>query len=95
LPSPQARTLTVKLDGNVLQSTPDVAFPSLARRLNVAQASLSDYRAWFCMHAVHRAQLFEILSQFWENHFVTQTVQELGLSEQPGLRRNDRGHSGD
>jgi uncharacterized protein (DUF1800 family) len=32
-----------------------------------------DYRAWFSLHAVNSPrQLFEVLSQFWENHFVTQ-----------------------
>ncbi|MSU60112.1 MAG: DUF1800 family protein [Pedosphaera sp.] len=73
LPASQSRTLTVRLDGRVLSSTPDVGTSALNRKLNFAQATLSDYRAWFCMHAVNSPrQLFEVLSQFWENHFVTQ-----------------------
>jgi uncharacterized protein (DUF1800 family) len=73
LPAAPGVTLTVKLDGNILQSTPDLDTAGLYRRLNTQQAALSDYRAWFCQHAVNSPrQLFEILSQFWENHFVTQ-----------------------
>lgn len=73
LPTTQNRTLTVKLDGNLLQSTPDVDLPGVTRKLDTTLANLSDYRAWFCLHAVQsQRQLFEILSQFWENHFVTQ-----------------------
>ncbi|MBI3853723.1 MAG: DUF1800 family protein [Verrucomicrobia bacterium] len=73
LPASQSRTLTVKLDGNLLQSTPDVDVGGLYRRLNTARVGLTDYRAWWCLHAVQsQRQLFEILSQFWENHFVTQ-----------------------
>ncbi len=73
LPTTQNRTLTVKLDGNLLQSTPDLDLPGVTRKLDTTQANLSDYRAWFCLHAVQsQRQLFEVLSQFWENHFVTQ-----------------------
>jgi len=73
LPATQNRTLTVRLDGNGLLSMPDTGLPGLTRRLDTAVAGLSEYRAWWCLHAVQsQRQLFEILSQFWENHFVTQ-----------------------
>lgn len=73
LPATQSRTLTVKLDGNGVLSTPDTDMAGLSRKLNTGVASLSDYRAWWCRRAVESPrQLFEILSQFWENHFVTQ-----------------------
>jgi len=87
LPSQQSRTLTVKLDGNVLQSTPDAnTTTTLSRKLNFAQSGLSDYRAWFCMHAVQSPrQLFEILSQFWENHFVTQQSKSSDYLQNQGL----------
>lgn len=72
LPSPN-RTLTVRLSGSSLSSTPDRTPAGLYRRLSDGQAAIGDYRAWFCQHAVNSPrQLFEVLSQFWENHFVTQ-----------------------
>ena len=59
--------------GSELRATPDITVAGNYRRLLDAGAGLSDYRAWFCSHAVNsKRQLFEILSQFWENHFVTQ-----------------------
>jgi len=74
LPATPNRTVTVKLDGNALQSTPDSDAAGLFRRLSgFEQNGVSDYRAWFALHAVNSPrQLFEVLSQFWENHFVTQ-----------------------
>jgi uncharacterized protein (DUF1800 family) len=73
LPATFPRTLTVRLSGSLLNSVPDVDVPGLYRRLQNVDTALSDYRAWFCMHAVTaKRQLFEIMSQFWENHFVTQ-----------------------
>jgi len=73
LPATQSRTLTVRLDGSALLSTPDVNIPGLARRLDAKEVGLSEYRAWFCFHTVQaQRQLLEVLSQFWENHFVTQ-----------------------
>ena len=67
------RTLTVRLSGSALVSSPDTDLPGVYRRLNLGQTRMTDYRAWFCQHAVSSPrQLFEILSQFWENHFVTQ-----------------------
>lgn len=68
-----AVTLTAQLDGANLQSTPDSDVGGNYRRLLAGQASIADYRAWFCQHAVSSPrQLLEVLSQFWENHFVTQ-----------------------
>lgn len=65
--------LVVKLDGNLLQSTPDTDYTGTTRRLELGSAGLSELRAWFCQRAVYSPrQLLEILSQFWENHFVTQ-----------------------
>ena len=59
--------------GTQLKATPDTTVEGNYRRLLAAGAGLSDYRAWFSSHAVNsKRQLFEILSQFWENHFVTQ-----------------------
>ena len=59
--------------GSELRATPDASVSGNYRRLLDAGAGLSDYRAWFSSHAVNsKRQLFEILSQFWENHFVTQ-----------------------
>jgi len=73
LPSTTGVNLTAQLDGGGLLSTPDVDVPGYNRQLNSGTARLSDYRAWFCQHAVvAKRQLFEVLSQFWENHFVTQ-----------------------
>jgi len=67
------RNLTVRLSGSALTSSPDTTLGGINLRMNQAQARLSDYRAWFCQHAVSaQRQLFEILSQFWENHFVTE-----------------------
>ncbi len=72
-PPTQGRTLTVRLSGASLSSNPDTEVAGLYRRINSLQGGLSELRAWFCDHAVaSRRQLFEILSQFWENHFVTQ-----------------------
>lgn len=66
-------TLTVRLSGANLSSTPDRDIAGLNRRLDDASAAIGDYRAWFCLNAVNSPrQLLEVLSQFWENHFVTQ-----------------------
>ncbi len=41
--------------------------------LETRDGSLSDLRGWFCRNAVEsKRQLLEVLSQFLENHFVTQ-----------------------
>lgn len=73
LPTAPGVTLTARLSGSQLSSTPDLSNSGINRRLNTIGAQIGDYRAWFCNHAVSaQAQLFEILSQFLENHFVTQ-----------------------
>lgn len=73
VPASSGVNLTVKLDGNFLQSTPDIDYIGDSRRLDTGKAGLGELRAWFCQRAVSSPrQLFEIMSQFWENHFVTQ-----------------------
>ena len=73
IPASPGVNLTVRLDGSVLQSTPDINYSGQVRRLNLTSAGLGELRAWFCQRAVNSPrQLFEIMSQFWENHFVTQ-----------------------
>ena len=73
LPAAPNVTLTARLSGAILSSTPDTDVAGDYRRLTTGTAALTDYRAWFCQHAVSsKRQLFEILSQFLENHFVTQ-----------------------
>ena len=73
IPASPGVNLTVRLDGSVLQSPPDINYSGQVRRLNLTTAGLGELRAWFCQRAVNSPrQLFEIMSQFWENHFVTQ-----------------------
>jgi uncharacterized protein (DUF1800 family) len=73
LPTAPNVTLTARLSGSILSSTPDTDTSGLTRRLDSNTAAVADLRAWFCQHAVNsKRQLFEILSQFLENHFVTQ-----------------------
>lgn len=70
----QRGSLTVRLSGSGIVSTPDGTVASLYRRLNTLTEStaLTDLRAWFTQHATSaNRQLLEVLSQFWENHFVT------------------------
>jgi uncharacterized protein (DUF1800 family) len=69
------RTLTVRLSGSQLVSSPDTQASSIRRRLENSNTdtALADLRAWFCSRAVGaRGQLSEVLLQFLENHFVTQ-----------------------
>ena len=72
---PSARgSLTVRLSGSGIASTPDGTIASLYRRLNtlIESSTIDDLRAWFTQHATSaNRQLLEVLSQFWENHFVT------------------------
>lgn len=70
LPSTNApSSLTVRLSGSGVVSSPD----SLLTKLTLDAASIDDLRAWYGMHAVRsRRQLLEILTQFLDNHFVTQ-----------------------
>ena len=73
LPNDDGRTFSARLSGSLLASSPDSDTGGLSRRMNTQQAAVSDLRAWFTLHAVNsKRQLFEILSQFWDNHFVTQ-----------------------
>lgn len=73
LPATPAVTLTARLSGSGLTSTPDQEIGSIYRRMNSTSAQIGDYRAWYCQHAVSaQNQLLEVLSQFLENHFVTQ-----------------------
>jgi uncharacterized protein (DUF1800 family) len=73
------RGLVVRLStsgGGTLNSSPSQTTPgNLKRRLDNANwgVSLSELRQWFCNNAVGSAnQLLEVLTQFFENHFVTQ-----------------------
>jgi len=78
IPSTRNRSLTVRLSGSatpgLLVSSPDGTSASgLHRRLDEGLASLDNLRTWFCHQAVASPrQLLEILTQFFENHFVTQ-----------------------
>ncbi len=72
-PAAPGANLIVRLDGSVLQSNPDTDYTGQTRRLSTSTAGLGELRTWFCQRAVSSPrQLFEIMSQFWENHFVTQ-----------------------
>lgn len=67
-------SLTVRLSGSGINSTPDGTVAGLYRRLDtlIESSTLEDLRAWFTQHATSaNRQLLEVLSQFWENHFVT------------------------
>ena len=72
------RTLTVRLStggGGTLNSSPLSTPSGLKRRLDKHDfgVSLDEMRAWFCQNAVGSPrQLLEVLTQFFENHFVTQ-----------------------
>jgi uncharacterized protein (DUF1800 family) len=73
-PSPQNRQLIVRLSGSVLNSSPDTSAGVLRARLEAANGgvSLDEMRRWYCQNAVGSpAQLLEVLTQFFENHFVT------------------------
>jgi len=77
LPSENGQPLTVRLSGSgtsgLLTGSPDKVPSGLRRRLDDHQAGITDLRSWFCYNAVaSKRQLLEVLSQFWENHFVTQ-----------------------
>lgn len=70
----QRGSLTVRLSGSGILSAPDGTVAGLQRRLDTLSESstLNDLRAWFTHHATSaNRQLLEVLSQFWENHFVT------------------------
>lgn len=87
-----AVTLTAQLDGAGLQSLPDTDVGGNYRRLVSGAATLADYRAWFCQHAVSsKRQLLEVLSQFWENHFVTQHAKSRDYIDNFGFSSTDAG----
>ena len=69
------RQLTVRLSGSGISTSPDSGTvpSSVARRLSEGKGSLSDLRRWYSRRAVRaNRQLLEVMTQFWENHFVTQ-----------------------
>ncbi len=73
-PATANRTLTVRMSGSLLVSTPDVGPGVLRRRLDKADwgVTLNELRTWYGNNAVASPrQLVEILTQFFENHFVT------------------------
>lgn len=73
VPFTKARSLTVRLSGGNLSSTPDAGMAGLRRRLDNAAGQLHHLRAWHVQNAVGaRRQLLEVLLQFLENHFVTE-----------------------
>jgi uncharacterized protein (DUF1800 family) len=73
-PSPQGRAVTVRLSGQPPDQSPDREPAGLRRRLDAANWSvaLDEMRRWHCHNAVGSPrQLMEVLTQFFENHFVT------------------------
>lgn len=95
LPAAPGVNLTIRLSGSLLSSTPDLDFAGVSRRLEAGNgdANLAELRAWFSHRAVNSPrQLFEIMSQFWENHFVTQQTKSrdyidgLGWDSTPASR---------
>jgi uncharacterized protein (DUF1800 family) len=73
-PATQNRALTVRLSGQPADQSPDRNPGGLRRRLDAANRGvlLDELRRWFCHNAVGSPrQLVEVLSQFFENHFVT------------------------
>ncbi len=95
LPAAPGVNLTVRLSGSLLTSTPDQDYAGVTRRLDAGtgQAGLGELRAWFCQRAVSSPrQLFEVLAQFWENHFVTQQsksrdyIDGIGFDSTPASR---------
>ena len=67
------RQLTIRLSNSGINTTPDVGPAAIYRRLTEGRGSLSDLRRWYSRRAVRaNRQLLEVMTQFWENHFVTQ-----------------------
>ncbi|MBC8002430.1 MAG: DUF1800 family protein [Opitutaceae bacterium] len=67
------RQLTIRFSNNGINTTPDVGPGAINRRLIAGRGSLSDLRRWYSRRAVHaNRQLLEVMTQFWDNHFVTQ-----------------------
>ncbi len=73
LPSANGSALTVRLSGSGIVTTPDNSLGNLYVRLASGAAAIEDLRAWYSIHAVAaKRQLLEVLTQFLDNHFVTQ-----------------------
>ena len=73
LPSTNRATLIARLSGSGIDSRPERSPAGLLRRLEARRATITDLRAWLCLNAVGaKRQLLEVLTQFLENHFVTQ-----------------------
>lgn len=73
-PATRNRALTVRVSGSGTSSTPDGLPGNLKRRLDSETwgVSLDEMRTWYGRNAVESPrQLLEILTQFFENHFVT------------------------
>jgi uncharacterized protein (DUF1800 family) len=72
-PGTNTSALTVRLSGSGIVANPDGSLPRIYQRLTGGIGSMADLRAWYVMRAVRtKRQLWEILTQFLENHFVTQ-----------------------
>ena len=92
-PATRGRALTVRLSGSFLNSVPDNQPSGIRRRIDRADfsAAIEDLRAWHCNNAVASPrQLLEILTQFFENHFVTQYSKTADYFDQyyDGLQNN-------
>lgn len=93
LPAEPGITLTARLSGSGLTSNPDRDVAGLYRRLQSGSAAVGDYRAWFCLQAVNSdRQLLEVLSQFWENHFVTQYTKSRDYLDNIGYESTPAGY---
>ncbi len=73
LPATNSAALTIRLSNSGIVSQPDSNLSGISRRLKMKRATVDDLRAWYVMRAVRsKRQLLEVLTQFFENHFVTQ-----------------------
>ena len=83
LPSTSGNNLSVRLSGSASVTTPidtthglvPAAYQpgAIYSRLSAGQATPDDLRAWYILHAVRsQKQLFEVLTQFVDNHLTTQ-----------------------
>jgi uncharacterized protein (DUF1800 family) len=77
IPSTNGAPLVIRLSNATsttgVYSEPERSFAAAYRRLRLGTATMNDLRAWYSVHAVEaKRQLLEVLTQFFENHFVTQ-----------------------
>ena len=78
LPTNSNDHLVVRLSGNLVKTDHPIAptRPPIAEKyakLSAGQGDVASLRAWFVLHAVQsKRQLYEILTQFFDNHFVTE-----------------------